>query len=749
MAVKASLEKPVEQQDIAKAVNELLSKMTLEEKIGQMNQYSSTWDITGPMPEGVDEQERYRKITEGKVGSMLNVYGVEATRKAQKLAVEQSRLGIPLIFGYDVIHGYKTMFPIPLAESCSWDLELIEKSARIAATETAASGVHWTFAPMMDIGRDARWGRVIEGGGEDTHLGTQIAVARVKGFQGNDLSKKNTIAATAKHFAGYGFVVGGRDYNTTELNTNTLYNHVFPPFKASVEAGVATVMNSFNDIDGIPVTANTHLQRKILKEDWGFEGFIITDWNTIGEMKIHQYAKNLREASKKAVLAGSDMDMESQGFEYFLKEIVESGEVDESIIDDAVRRILTLKFKLGLFDDPYRYCDEHLEQSKVYCSEHLEAAKEAALKSIVLLKNEKNLLPLSKEAKSIAVIGSLAEDKDTPIGTWRAQAVPFSAVSLLEGLQNKVSEDIDIRFAKGYTLSTGVPEFTQVLDLSNANDRSGFGDAVELAASSDMVIIALGEECFQSGEGRSQTEIGLKGTQLDLLKEINKVNENIVVVLINGRPIAEPWLYENMSTILECWQLGSESGNAIADVLFGDYNPSGKLAMSIPRNVGQMPISYNRTNTGRPVNPDVDPLYVFWSHYVDSEKTPQYSFGHGLSYTTFEYSNLELSSLTMKMNEQIFASIEVKNTSQVRGCETVQLYINDLFSSTIRPIKELKGFTKVELEPGESKQVVFDINWETLAFYGPDRTFAAEPGEFEIMIGGNSEDLLIRTIELI
>ncbi len=748
MAVHANTEKTAEQVDIAKSVAELLSKMTLDEKIGQMNQYCSTWDLTGPMPQGASEQERYQKIAEGKVGSMLNVVGVEATRKAQKLAVEHSRLGIPLIFGYDVIHGYKTMFPVPLAESCSWDLELIEKSARIAAIESAASGVHWTFAPMMDIGRDARWGRVVEGGGEDTYLGTQIAVARVKGFQGEDLSRKDTIAATAKHFAGYGFVVAGRDYNTTEINTNTLYNHILPPFKASVEAGVATVMNSFNDIDGIPVTGNDNLQRRILKEDWGFEGFIITDWNTIGEMKTHQFAKSLKEAAKKAALAGADMDMESQGFEYFLKELVEAGEVEESIIDEAVRRILTLKFKLGLFDDPYGYCDEHLEQTKVFCDEHLTAAKEAALKSIVLLKNDRNLLPLSREAKSIAVIGSLAEDKDTPIGTWRGQAIPFSAVSVLEGIQHKVSDDVEVKFAKGYTLSTGTPEFTQTLDLSNADDRSGLEEAIELAGSSDLVILALGEECFQSGEGRSQTEIGLKGTQLELLKEIAKVNDQVVIVLINGRPIAEPWLYENMSTILECWQLGSESGNAIADVLFGDYNPSGKLAMSIPRNVGQMPISYNRNNTGRPANVDPDPLYVFWSHYVDSEKTPQYSFGHGLSYTTFEYSNFELSSSKMAMNERIFASMEIKNTGTVNGIETVQLYINDLYSSTIRPVKELKGFTKVELEPGESKQVVFDINWETLAFYGPDRTFGAEPGEFEIMIGGNSEDLLVQKIEL-
>lgn len=733
---------------IKSKVEELLNKMTLEEKVGQMNQYSSTWDVTGPIPKGANEKERYERIAEGKVGSMLNVVGVEATRKAQKIAVENSRLGIPLLFGYDVIHGYKTMFPIPIADASSWDLKAIELATRIAAIESAAAGVHWTFGPMMDISRDARWGRVIEGAGEDTFLGTKIAVARVKGFQGEDLSQLDTIAATAKHFVGYGFVIAGLDYNTTELNRNTLLNSVFPPFKAAVEAGVASVMNSFNDINGIPVTANVELQRKVLKERWGFEGPIISDWNTIGEMVIHQYSEDLKEASKSAAIAGTDIDMESQGYEFYLADLVKEGKVEEKVVDEATRRILTLKFKLGLFDDPYAYCDEEREKQFIFSTKHKAIALDAAKKSIVLLKNDTNTLPLSKELSSIAVIGSLASDNDTPLGTWRAQAITNSAVSLLEGIEHAVSSKTSVKFANGYTIATGKREFTQKLDFSKQDDVSGFDEAVTLAKESELVIVALGEECFQSGEGRSQTDISLRGTQLALLKKLKEVNSNIVVVLINGRPIAETWMYENISSILECWQLGSESGHAIAQILFGDYNPSGKLPISIPRSTGQVPIYYNRNRTGRPVSNDVDPKYVFYSHYTDSEKTPQYSFGHGLSYTQFEYSNFKLSSNKMKMDEIITASVEVSNVGDYDGEEVIQLYINDLYSSTIRPIKELKGFEKTLLKKGETKTISFDINWETLAFFGADESFKAESGDFEIMVGGNSEDLLKQGLEL-
>lgn len=735
--------------NIAAFVDKLLSKMTLEEKVGQMNQYSSTWDVTGPMPKGTDNQERYEKIAAGKVGSMLNVVGAKATRKAQLLAVENSRLGIPLIFGYDVIHGYKTMFPIPIADASSWDLGSIELATRIAAVEASAAGIHWTFAPMMDISRDARWGRVIEGGGEDTFLGSMIAVARVRGFQGQDLAFTDTIAATAKHFAGYGFVIAGLDYNTTELNRNTLLNNVLPPFKAAVEAGVASVMNSFNDINGIPVTGNIELQRTILKENWGFEGAIVSDWNTIGEMPVHQYSKDLKEATKTAAIAGTDIDMESRGYEYHLVDLVNSGEVDESVIDEAARRVLTLKAKLGLFEDPFAYCDEEREKTFIFSDAHKKIALDAAKKSIVLLKNEDNLLPLSKELRSIAVIGSLASDKDTPLGTWRGQAVANSAVSLLEGIEQKVSKTTCIRFAPGYTIASGEREFTRKLTFTNQEDTSGFDKAIEVAKKAELVIMAVGEECFQSGEGRSQSDIGLRGTQLELLKKVKEVNSNVVVVLINGRPIAEAWMYENISSILECWQLGSESGHAIADVIFGDYNPSGKLPVSIPRSTGQVPIYYNRNMTGRPFSTDEDPKYVFYAHYSDLEKTPQYSFGHGLSYTKFEYSNFKISSNKMTLEETMTVHVDVSNTGEFDGEEVVQLYINDMYSSSIRPIKELKGFEKIHLSKNETKRVSFEIDWETLAFFGADESFTAEPGEFKIMIGGNSEDLLIETIELL
>lgn len=735
--------------DFSSQVEELLSRMTLEEKIGQMNQYSSTWDITGPIPEDVDEKERYQQIAAGRVGSMLNIYGVEATRKAQRIAVEGSRLGIPLLFGYDVIHGYKTMFPIPIADASSWDLDVVKTATRVAAKEAASSGIHWVFAPVMDITREPRWGRIIEGAGEDPFLGSKIAVARIKGFQGNDLSRTDTVAATAKHFAGYGFVLAGLEYNTIELSRNTLLNMVLPPFKAAVEAGVASVMNAFNDFEGIPITAHVGLQRSLLKEDWNFEGVIVSDWDTIGEMVKHQYTKDLREATKKAILAGTDVDMETRGFENYLQDLVESGEIDEALVDDAARRILSLKFQLGLFDDPYAYCNEVSEKENILTNEHKSLARDAARKSIVLLKSENNLLPVSKSARSIAVIGSLANDNDTPLGTWRGQSEDNSAISLLEGIQAAVSSQTKVTFAKGYTLASNEREFTEELDFSNADDTSELEKAITIAEKAEVVIVAVGEDCFQTGEGRSQTDISLKGKQVELLKGLLKVNTNVIVVLMNGRPIAEPWMYENMPAILECWHLGSESGHAIADVLFGDYNPSGKLPVSIPRNVGQVPIFYNHTNTGRQVSRSPDPNFVFWSHYTDSEKTPQFYFGHGLSYTSFEYSNLKISSSTITIRETLEVSIDLKNTGKYDGEEVVQLYINDKYSSVIRPVKELKGFKKIFLKAGENKKVSFHITSEELSFYGADGAFIAEPGEFDIMVGGNSQDLLITTFELV
>lgn len=745
MNKKSLLVKP----EIEQKIDDLLSQMTIGEKVGQMNQYNGVYDATGPMAEAYDPDEKFRKIAAGKVGSMLNVVGTKETYKAQKVAVEESRLGIPLIFGYDVIHGFKTMLPIPIADASSWDMDIIKKGSRVTATESAAAGIHWTFAPMMDVTRDARWGRIMEGSGEDPFLASKVAVARIEAIQGDDLSRIDTIAATAKHFTGYGFVIAGLDYNTVEINRNTLYNMVFPPFKASVEAGVATVMNSFNDIDGIPVTGNKTLQRDVLKNDWSFDGFIISDWNTIGEMVVHGYAKDLKDASEKAAIAGTDMDMQSRAYEMYLEEQVRSGKVDEMLIDESVRRILRVKFLLGVFDDPYRYCNAEREKKIMLSDEHKSIARESAKHSIVLLKNDEDILPLSKKIKSIAVIGSLANDKDTPLGSWRGKAIKNSAVSLLEGIQNTVDASTSVKFAKGYTLASGEREFIKELNFDDVNDTSGFEEAISLAKVSETVIMAVGEECFQSGESRSQTNIGLKGTQLELLKEIKKVNDNIVIVLMNGRPIAEAWMYENMPAILETWHLGTEAGNGIADVLFGDFNPSGKLPMSIPRNLGQVPVYYNYNRTGRPVEFPSDPNVVFWTHYSDSKRSPQYPFGYGLSYSTFEYSDFTISSSKMKMDDQIEVKIKVTNTSSIDGEEVVQMYLNDKYSSTIRPVKELKGFRKIILKAGESKTVAFTITAETLSFYGADLEFKAEPGEFEVMVGGNSVDLLTEEFQLV
>ncbi|SMO53029.1 beta-glucosidase BglX [Gracilimonas mengyeensis] len=733
--------------EIEQKVEDLLSRMTLEEKVGQMNQYNGTWDVTGPPPTTGDNANKYEALASGKVGSMLNVLGAEATREAQEIAVEETRLGIPLIFGYDVIHGYKTIFPIPLGEAASWDLEAIKKNNTIAAKEAASAGIHWAFSPMMDVSRDARWGRVMEGAGEDPYLASKVAVARVQGLQGEDLSDLNTVAATAKHFAGYGFVVAGLDYNTTEINRNTLLNMVLPPFKAAVDAGVATVMNSFNDVNGIPVTGNAFLQRDILKGDWGFKGPILSDWNTIGEMTINGYAADLKDAAYKAATGGTDMDMETRGYEQHLVELVEEGKVDEALIDDAVRRILRVKFQLGLFEDPYRYSDSLRENQNTYTEENRAVAREAARKSIVLLKNKNDVLPLSKDLGSIAVIGDLADDKDTPIGSWRAQATANSAVSLLEGVKAAVNDGTEVHFAQGYTLAIGDRAFVNELTFAD-DDGSDIPEAVRLAQNSDAVIVAVGEEAFQSGEGRSQTDISLKGKQLELLQELKKVNDNVVVVLMNGRPIAEPWMYENMPSILETWHLGTEAGNGIADVIFGDYNPAGKLPVSIPRSVGQVPIYYNHVSTGRPNATPGQPEMVFWSHYTDEEKTPQYYFGHGLSYTTFEYDNLKLSKDSMKMGEAATVSVEVTNTGDRAGEEVVQLYIQDVAASTIRPVRELKGFEKLMFEAGETKTITFELNEEVLGFYGADETFKAEPGEFKIMVGGNATDVLTESFSL-
>ena len=709
-------------------VNLLLKKMTLEEKVGQMNQYNGFWEVTGPAPKEGNAKLKYEHLKLGLVGSVLNVKGTENVRKLQEIVVKESRLGIPLLFGFDVIHGHKTLSPIPLGEAASWDLVAIEKSARVAAIEASAVGINWTFAPMVDISRDARWGRVMEGAGEDPYLGSKIGVARVKGFQGDDLSANNTIAATAKHFAAYGFAESGKDYNTVDVGTSTLYNIIFPPFKAVVENDVKTVMNSFNVINGIPSTANKFLQRDILKGKWGFKGFVISDWGSGMEMVDHGFAKDLTEAAELSANAGSDMDMESYAYITHLKALVESGKVRMRVIDDAVKRILTVKFELGLFDDPYKYCDAKREKELIYHPDHQAAALDMAKKSIVLLKNNNDLLPLKKSQKKIAVIGALANDKNSPLGSWRIGSDDSSAVSFLEGFKKYTSS---YKYAKGADLITEPPTFINELKI-NETDMSGFNEAIQLAKQSEVVIMVLGEHGFQSGEGRSRTKIDLPGVQQQLLEAIYKVNKNIVLVLMNGRPLAIPWADKNIPAILETWQLGSQTGNAIAQVLFGDYNPGGKLPMTFPKSVGQVPIYYNHYSTGRP-GPKPE---VFWSHYSDESTKPLYPFGYGLSYTKFDYSNLTISAAEQAT---IKVSVIVKNTGKISGEEVTQLYIHDKVASVVRPVKELKGFKKFMLNPGESKVVEFVLTEAELGFYNNEGVFTVEAGDFDVMVGTNSE----------
>ncbi len=731
------LSKEESKAEIKEKVAVLLSKMTLKEKIGQMNQYNGFWNVTGPTPTKGDAAKKYDHLKSGQVGSMLNVRGVEEVKRVQKIAVEETRLGIPLIIGFDVIHGYKTISPIPLAEAASWDMDAIKKSAQVAAREAAASGINWTFAPMVDISRDARWGRVMEGSGEDPFLGSKIAYARVKGFQGDHLNEVTTIAACAKHFAGYGFSESGRDYNTVDVGTATLHNVIFPPFKAAIDADVKTFMNSFNELNGIPATGNAFLQRDVLKGKWGYKGFVVSDWGSINEMIAHGYTKDKLRASEIAVNAGSDMDMESYAYVNYLETLVANGKVDIEKINDAVRRILTVKFELGLFDNPYLYCDIEREKEEIGSSKNIATVLDMAKKSIVLLKNENQLLPLNKKGQKIAVIGDLAQDKNSPLGSWRIAGEDNTAVSVLEGL--KAYDQNQISYTKGVTLTEGKTDFTLETKI-NTENRDGIKEAVALAAKNDIVIMVLGENGFQSGEGRSRTNLDLPGLQQELLEAVYSVNKNIVLVLMNGRPLTINWANDTIPAIVEAWHLGTQSGNAIAEVLYGDYNPSGKLPMTFPKSVGQIPIYYNYKSTGRPKIPA--PNMVFWSHYIDQTNAPLYEFGYGLSYTTFKYSNLKLSKTSFKKGEKIKLSFTLKNTGKYEGKEVTQLYIQDKYASITRPVKELKGFKMVSLKPGESKEVTFFINEEMLQFYSANNKWEAEEGEFTVFLGGSSKTVL-------
>ncbi len=717
-----------QQKTVDQKVNALLKQMTLEEKIGQLNQYTGNNQATGPITINPNKETEIKK---GLIGSMLNVLGTKYTRQYQELAM-QSRLKIPLLFGQDVVHGYKTTFPLPLAEAASWDLEAMELSARIAAVEASASGIHWTFAPMVDISRDPRWGRVMEGAGEDTYLGSRIAYARVKGFQGN-LGDVNSVMACVKHFAAYGAAVGGRDYNSVDMSERMLWETYLPPFKAALDAGAATFMNSFNDINGIPATANKYLQRDILKGKWNFQGFVVSDWGSIGEMVNHGYSKDNKEAALQAITAGSDMDMESNAYRYHLAELVKENKVPIALIDDAVKRILRKKFELGLFDNPYKYSNPEREQTALNNPEHRKAARDIAAKSIVLLKNEKNILPLSKDTKTIAFIGPLVKEHKQNMGFWAVELPELDydkqVVSQWEGVQNKVSSSTKLLYAKGCEIE--------------GYNKDGFAEAIAVANQADVVILSIGERADMSGEAKSRSNIHLPGVQEELVKAIQATGKPVVVLINAGRPLVFNWTADNVPAIAYTWWLGSEAGNAIADVLFGDYNPSGKLPMSFPREEGQIPIYYNHFNTGRPAPNETASNYV--SAYTDLKNSPRFPFGYGLSYTTFEYSDLKLSKNKIKSTESIAVSLNVKNSGKVAGEEVVQLYLRDKVGSVVRPIIELKDFQKIKLNAGETKTIKFIIDKEKLSFYNTALQWIAEPGDFDLMIGSSSSDIRLKT----
>jgi beta-glucosidase len=706
-------------------VKTLLAKMTLDEKIGQLNQYTSDRLATGPL---TLNSSKYNEIKTGRVGAMLNVKGAKETRMVQELAM-QSRLKIPLLFGLDVIHGYRVTFPVPLAEAASWDLDLIERSARIAGKEAAAAGVHWTFAPMVDIARDPRWGRVMEGAGEDPYLGSLIAGARVKGFQGKGLGSLDAIMACVKHFAAYGAAIGGRDYNTTDMSDRTLWEVYLPPFKAALDAGAATFMNGFNDLNGVPATGNSYLQRDILKGKWAFNGFVVSDWGSIGEMVNHGFATDNKQAGMLAINAGSDMDMESHSYTTNLAQLVKEKKVSVATIDEAVKRILRKKFEMGLFDDPYRFSNEEREKSTLNSPENRAAARDIAKHSIVLLKNDKQLLPLSKTLKTIAVIGPLAKSNIDMMGFWSVKWENDNLVSLYEGIENKVGMTTKLLYAQG----------CDVTDTSKVN----FSAAIATAMQADVVVLAVGEHFDMTGEAKSKANIHLPGVQEDLIRAIKATGRPVIVLTMSGRPLIFNWTADHADAILQTWWLGSEAGNAMADVLFGDYNPSGKLPISFPRSEGQIPVYYNYKNTGRPSANDYGTGYK--SGYTDLQNSPRYAFGYGLSYTQFELSDLKLDKTSIRPNETIKITCILKNTGKYPGEEVVQLYIRDETGSVTRPVKELKGFEKVYLKAGETKTINFVINKEKLSFYDQKMNWTTEPGTFDIMIGNSSDHIVLNS----
>ncbi len=726
-------------------VNTLMKKMTVEEKIGQLNLPSAGDFVTG----AVGSSDIAKKIEKGFVGGLFNIKSVEKIKEIQKQAVEKSRLKIPLIFGMDVIHGYETVFPIPLALSCSWDMKAIERSARIAAQEASADGINWTFSPMVDIARDPRWGRIAEGSGEDAYLGSQIAKAMVNGYQGNDLSKNNTIMACVKHFALYGAAEAGRDYNTTDMSKLKMYNEYLPPYKAAIDAGAGSVMSSFNDIDGIPASGNKWLMTDLLRKQWGFKGFVVTDYTAINEMEDHGVG-DLKTCAALALNAGIDMDMVGEGFLLNCKKLLTEGKIKLQDIDAACRRILEAKYKLGLFDDPFRYCDENRAKTEIFTIANRNEARKIAANCFVLLKNQNNILPLKKTG-TIAVVGPLADNKENMTGTWSVAANFKNANSILSGIKNAVGNNAKVLYAKGSNLTADAAleeragMFGKSLGRDNRPAKEIIDEALQICKDADVIVAALGESAEMSGESSSRSNIEIPDVQKDLLTALLQTGKPVVLLLNTGRPLAIKLENENVPAILNVWFGGSEAGLAIADVLFGDVNPSGKLTTTFPQNVGQIPIYYAHKNTGRPL-PEGKWFQKFKSNYLDVSNDPVFPFGYGLSYTQFTYGDVKLSSAALKGNQTLTASITITNTGKYDGEEIVQLYIKDIVGSITRPVKELKGFEKIMLKVGETKTVRFNITTADLKFYNSNLKYDWEAGEFEIMIGGNSRDVKTKKI---
>ncbi len=715
----------------------LMKKMTLEEKIGQLNLVTPGGGIaTGSVvSKGVEEN-----IRKGFVGGLFGIFGPERVRKAQELAVKESRLQIPLIFGLDVIHGHKTIFPIPLGISSSWDMALIEKSARIAATEATADGLNWVFSPMVDIARDPRWGRIAEGSGEDPFLGSLIAKAMVKGYQGNDLSKDNTVIACVKHFALYGASEAGRDYNTVDLSRIRMYQEYFPPYKAAVDAGVGSVMSSFNEIDGIPATGNKWLLTDVLRRQWGFKGLVVSDYTSVNEMINHGMG-DLQTVSALALNAGTDMDMVGEGFLTTLRKSLTQGKVLQKQIDEACRRVLEIKYKLGLFDDPYRYTNESRPAKDILSAENRKAAREIAARSFVLLKNSNQTLPLKKTG-TIALVGPLANNKNNMLGTWAVAGDPQLSITVMDGIKNVVGSGVNIIYSKGANITndTNLAKKANVfgtrVDIDPRPAEEMIREAVDAVNKADVAVAVVGEASEMSGEAASRSEIGLPGNQRELLKALVKTGKPVVVVVMSGRPLTITWEHENASAILQAWFSGTEAGNAIADAIFGDYNPSGKLTITFPRNEGQIPIYYNHKNTGRPM----DPGNKFSTKYLDVPNDPLYPFGYGLSYTSFGYSEITLSKKQFRPAEKLVLKVTVTNTGNHDGEEVVQLYVRDLVGTVTRPVKELKGFQRIMLKKGESRELSFTLSVEDLKFYNADLKWTYEPGEFKVFVGTNSQE---------